>query len=160
MGTLVRLVSLLLLAPAAEAWGSAANPAALSPPPPLWQPANVPWSPSRCARPEACETALELPVPGSEEGLALRYDPRVDDAIAQWGDCLASFGACLETAARPDGPAIARCVGLSACPARCKRTFRTRLAGATDAEAAEAAFLAVFVDEGAPCLPPVGEPER
>lgn len=118
-----------------------------------WAPTSVPYDPT-CARDclEVGEYSAGHHVVG---GLVLRYNPAVDDPIAQWGDCLESMLVCLE-----GGSEARACMDEAACPTACKRLVEGHAGGATDKSDIVAAFERVFIDEGAPCrpvAPPDGE---
>jgi len=113
----------------------------------VWQPTTIPFDPT-CAN---CETIASGDY-GHSGDLTLSYDPDVDDAIAQWGDCLESFRRCLVGG----GLALA-CSEQSICPESCRADFESRIGGLTELPAQIEAFEAVYIDDGAPCLPPADE---
>lgn len=126
------------------------------PPADLWQPATVQFDPD-CA--EDCRVVLSERPTGhggsGEATMEMVTDPRLDDAIAQWGDCLDTVMACL-AADETEGDAaraahLRQCVANSACPAACRERYARRSAG--DLEAAAAAFEALFLEEDSWCAP-------
>ena len=88
---------------------------------------------------------------GAEGGLELRYDPSVNDAIAQWGDCLDSIFVCLNATADRTPARVNDCVRDAKCPKECKDRYAAR--SVSTIEEAEAAFFGIFVDKDAPCRP-------
>lgn len=88
---------------------------------------------------------------GAEGGLELRYDPNVNDSIAQWGDCLDSVFVCLNAAAGRSPARVGDCVRDAKCPKECKDRYAAR--SVSTIEEAEAAFFGVFVNKDAPCRP-------
>ncbi len=81
----------------------------------------------------------------------LVYNPRIDDAVAQWGDCLQSIMSCVIKLPRNDDKGMRNCVAASICPKECKERF-AREAG-SDMDASEKAFYNVFTDKEAVCRP-------
>jgi len=132
------------------------RPFADRPPADLWQPATTQFDPD-CA--EDCRVVL-TPRPTGHGGtgeatMEMITDPRLDDAIAQWGDCVDTVYACLSVD-EPEGDALRathlrQCVASSACPAPCRERYSTRSAG--DLDAAAAAFATLFLQEDSWCAP-------
>jgi len=87
--------------------------------------------------------------------ISLYVQPDVDDAIAQWGDCLDSVTRCIEDRGLTSSNIVA-CVGESICPDTCKTTFSTEARGVSQVGAALDAFERVFINDGAACLPEGG----
>lgn len=122
----------------------------------VWQPTTTPYDPS-CS--EGCEE-LAVREGGTHgmSGMRLLYNPKVDDPIAQWSDCVMSITLCFEAEAddnmdqREMDDVLKICVQKSHCPSRCKDTFRAKVEGlgflTVDEELEN-----VFVGEQALCLP-------
>ena len=81
----------------------------------------------------------------------LVYDPKVDDAIAQWGDCLQSILVCVRAHHRGDARAANQCVARAACPEACRQRYGDETG--EDIAAAQKALFHVFVDKDAVCRP-------
>jgi hypothetical protein len=113
------------------------------------------WAPTTTAYDPTCASGCEVLQEGEFGhigGITLSFDPKVDDAVAQWGDCIESFRLCIE-----GGGEVRGCSEGSVCPEDCRADLAARLPGAGELEAGLAAFEAVYLDEGAPCLPPLEE---
>jgi len=109
-----------------------------------WLPPSVPYDPD-CG--SGCdESSIELGHLGP--GFTLRVDPDVDDAVAQWGDCVESMLVCLE-----GGNGARDCLATSQCPQICKELFDSRAVGVTDEERLLDVFETVMIEEGAACRP-------
>lgn len=113
-----------------------------------WAPTTTPYDPE-CA--SGCEVIAEGEF-GHVGSVTLAFNPNVDDPVAQWGDCIESFRACVDRG----GDALA-CSESSECPEDCRATFAAQVEGVSELEAQVGVFKAVYLDEGAPCLPPLGE---
>jgi hypothetical protein len=145
-------VLLLLIAGGAAYLLYFAKPAKLD----VWARATVPYS-AGCAG--GCETLRAIGLAhggGPEQATAataprLVYNPRINDPIAQWGDCLQSIMTCVRSQPRGQKTGIDTCVAQSSCPAACKERYASG-AGA-DFSTAEASLFGVFVDEDAVCRP-------
>lgn len=132
------------------------RPAADRPLDDLWQPATAGFDPD-CA--EDCRVVMRQGPsdhdPSSGVTLEIVTDPRLDDAVAQWGDCLDSVLSCAAVDADADTDARAvtlrACVARSQCPAACRERYAARSEG--DLDAAAAAFEAIFLEEDAWCAP-------
>tara|TARA_R110002096_G_scaffold51665_8_gene135041 strand:+ start:1115 stop:1639 length:525 start_codon:yes stop_codon:yes gene_type:complete len=126
------------------------------PPADLWQAATTQFDPD-CG--DACRVVLDERPTGhggsGDASMVMLTDPRLDDAIAQWGDCLDSVISCLDPEAPgqsgPSASQLRQCVANSSCPAACRDRFAERSAG--DLEAAAAAFETLFLVEDAWCAP-------
>lgn len=126
----------------------------------LWRPAHwaagsVPYK-AACA-PGECRTfgaigdshdSGEAAVPVA----VLGYDPKIDDEIAQWGDCLQSVADCAYATEGPPQAVLGACVQQSACPAACKSRFAERAAG-LEGRALLELYLAMFSGEDGYCTP-------
>lgn len=113
------------------------------------------WAPTTTAYDPTCASGCEVLKEGEFGhigGITLSFNPNVDDPVAQWGDCIESFRVCME-----GGGDVRGCSEGSVCPEDCKAELAARLQGAGELEAELAVFKAVYLDEGAPCLPPVEE---
>ncbi|WP_417492462.1 hypothetical protein [Maricaulis sp.] len=126
------------------------------PPPDLWQPATAQFDPD-CA--EECRVVLSERPTGhggtGEATMVMITDPRLDDAIAQWGQCLDTVYACLAVD-EPEGDGarathLRQCVAASDCPTPCRERYARRAAG--DLDAAVAAFTTLFLEEDSWCAP-------
>ena len=113
------------------------------------------WAPTTTAYDPECASGCQV----LEEGefghvgaVSLSFNPDVDDPVAQWGDCIESFRVCVG-----GGGEVGSCSEDSVCPEDCKADFEARLGSASEIGGQLAAFKAVYLDEGAPCLPPVEE---
>ncbi len=119
-----------------------------------WEQTTVPYD-SECA--EDCKEVGELGEFHGLDGAILRYNPAVDDPIAQWGDCMESILACMDAGAdgatSPEAKAalVNNCVAQSTCPKTCINRF-ARLTSQKQ-EDVDAAFTDVFVGDRAWCLP-------
>ena len=111
-----------------------------------WSPTRVPYDPS-CA--SDCEVVEEGNY-GHIGELQLLVNPDIDDPIAQWGDCIESFTVCID-----NGMDAQSCSEGSVCPEECRVEYEERLVGLSDLEAQLLAFQAVYIDEGARCVPPI-----
>jgi hypothetical protein len=118
-------------------------------PPP--NPGDIGWRPTSVAYDPACETGCET-VYEREVGhvgeVTVRANPDVDDAIAQWGDCLQSFISCMD--AQND---VASCNASSDCPAGCRERVSQKIAGVADVNEQMELYETVFIAPGAPCRP-------
>jgi len=85
---------------------------------------------------------------GHGSAVEFQYNPKVDDAVAQWSDCIADVIACIDS-----DKALPNCVDTARCPTPCKTRFTEAATGAADTEAQLDAFEAVFIDESADCRP-------
>jgi hypothetical protein len=111
----------------------------------VWRETTVAYDPA-CTD---CETLVSGEY-GHVGEIRVAVDADTDDPIAQWGDCLQSFRDCVV-----GGDAADTCSQRSACPESCRADFEGRIVGVTDLRAQISAFEAVYVNVGAPCLPPV-----
>lgn len=122
----------------------------------VWKPTTTPYDP-------ACnDGCVELAVrEGDGHGVyggRLLYDPKVDDSIAQWSDCVMSITLCFEQEAGDDmgqgemDDVLKVCVQKSQCPRRCKDAFRAKVEGISQ-WTVDDELENVFVGEQALCLP-------
>lgn len=72
----------------------------------------------------------------------------VDDPVAQWDRCVREVSDCLVESGELSG-----CVAASACPQECIDAFDAQPGASGDLEAQGQAFEAVFITEGARCVP-------
>ena len=117
-----------------------------------WKPGDHPYH-AQCGK--DCITLGPVGAPGdagSKPVATLAYDPRTNDRIAQWGDCLQSVYLCAN--ARPGAPeaVLPACVQQSQCPTACKDRFRAETAGLTGKPLVKA-YLAMFSAKGGYCTP-------
>lgn len=84
----------------------------------------------------------------------LAYNPKIDDATAQWGDCLQSALTCLHNQKQKNATVLNSCVAASQCPTACKERYSAQT-GAQLAQA-KAAFFTVFLNKDAVCRPEDG----
>ena len=148
--TVLTIVILLIAAGIGVFYFANNNPA-----PYLWDQTSTPYDPT-------CETdCIDAGhLVGGAHGAPsaeLKYNPAVDDPIAQWGDCVQSIFVCLsdngDPAASPKSKAImARsCVAASTCPVPCLERFARKASGSP--KAVEQALLDIFIGDNAWCLP-------
>ena len=116
----------------------------------VWQPATESYAPERCSKGE-CDPVLEIPF-AADQSVTLTYDPRIDDAVAQWADCLEAVVGCIEKA-KGAPAAYPVCVAQSSCPVSCRKAFAKRASGAGRKEEMIAAMEAVFLAPDALCNP-------
>jgi hypothetical protein len=132
--------------------GAAATPPGGPPPVATGRPDASPWRPATTPYDPACSTGCkEIKHVREHHGadLHMLVNPRVDDAIAQWGDCLQSFTDCVGA----DTTAITQCAARSACPASCRAAFASQAAGESDPRRLLDIFESIFVRDGAMCRP-------
>lgn len=122
----------------------------------VWQPTTTPYDPS-CS--EGCEElAIREGSAHGMSGMRLLYNPKVDDPIAQWSDCVMSITLCFEAEAgdsmdqREMDDVLKVCVQKSQCPFRCKDAFRAKVEGISQ-WTVDDELENVFVGEQALCLP-------
>lgn len=121
----------------------------------VWREAKVPYSVG--CKGGDCKVLLPLSPthggtrPKDGKTRALVYNPRIDDAVAQWGDCLQSIMTCMTKLKRNDDKGMRNCVAVSICPKECKERFAGE--AGTDMDSSEAAFYNVFTDKEAVCRP-------
>ncbi len=121
-------------------------------PEPVWEPVTGTFNPEHCLQGQ-CRELLRLPASGKEVA-SLIVDPAVDDAIAQWSDCLASVAVCVETAESADtADILLSCVRESQCPASCRELFARESDGVEDIDALWQRYEQQFVDKGGACVP-------
>lgn len=153
-GFVAMVVILTILAGAVIAWWLTRDTDA--PPPDLWAETSHPYDPD-CS--EECPEIL-APRPlghGSRDGMtfSMRTDPRIDDAVAQWGACMDSVFTCVDTeppaAESERADHLRQCVAQSTCPDRCKTRFADSSGQSLDDAAT--AFQELFLEDNAWCLP-------
>ena len=92
---------------------------------------------------------MESVVPGHHgPGIPLVFDPQVDDATAQWSDCIESVMRCVRKKKRFSG-----CVTDRACPKTCVDSFQRKVTGANTYKAQRKVFESIFINDGAMCVP-------
>ncbi len=122
----------------------------------VWQPTTVPYDPS-CSE-ECDELVVREGGTHGMSGMRLLYNPKVDDPIAQWSDCVMSITLCFEAEAddsmdqREMDDVLKVCVQKSQCPNRCKEVFRAKVE-AISLLTVDEELENVFVGEQALCLP-------
>ena len=117
----------------------------------LWKPPARPWQPDHCER-RPCRPLAAVPVGPSR--LLLLVDPELDDAVAQWGDCVDQFRSCVDGLQDPTAASVHACMAnATACPAPCREAFQRRAGDASDLAGLLTAFSEVYLDLDAPCLP-------
>jgi hypothetical protein len=121
----------------------------------VWKPATVPYSEGCKGGCKPVRTIGVAPGGPREKNPAdapqLVYNPRIDDAVAQWGDCLQSVMTCLKGAKEKNGAAVNACVARSQCPKDCKDHFAARTGD--DEKTARTALFSTFIDADAVCRP-------
>lgn len=122
----------------------------------VWQPATTPYDPA-CT--EGCEEVAVREGDGhGVYGARLLYNPKVDDPVAQWSDCVMSITVCFQEEAddsmdqREMDDVMKVCVQKSQCPSRCRDAFRAKVEGISRWSVDEE-LENVFVGEHALCLP-------
>ncbi len=114
-----------------------------------------PWAEATTPATLMCESTDCIRLPpidaghGGEGGLNIAYDPGIDDAVSQWGDCLSSVLSC-----RGETGDTHACVQGSVCPETCREGFAVAASGQTDEAALGQLFLTYFVEDGGACVPP------
>ena len=118
-----------------------------------WKPGDQPYH-ADCT-PTGCIKLGPVGAPGGDGSKAiavLGYDPKINDRIAQWADCLQSVQICTDAHAGAPEQVLPACVQQSQCPADCKDHFRVTSAGLTGKPLLKA-YLAMFSDKGGYCTP-------
>lgn len=118
----------------------------------IWRPTTVPFDPE-------CKTGCqEVKHVRDAHGadMTFMYNPKVDDAVAQWGDCVHTMLTCL---VKPETD-LTGCVGKSACPEQCRARFLDRIGGERDPRRVLGVLEAVFIVKGAECGPGDGPEGR
>lgn len=110
----------------------------------VWAPTTHPYDPA-C---EGCQQVGVVAMGHLGGAVTLRFDPLVDDPVAQWGDCVESLLVCLEGGGDP-----LSCGDSADCPAACKAAFQAQVTGISDVEGQVGALEAVYIVPGAPCRP-------
>jgi hypothetical protein len=116
---------------------------------------ETPWTPATVSYDPQCKKGCkELRSTSLTHlgNISLYVQPKVDDAIAQWGDCLDSVTQCIEDRGLT-GPDIIACVEKSICPQACKVAFSAQARDAIQVNEALDAFERVFINDGGVCLP-------
>jgi len=108
-----------------------------------WQPATVTYDPS-CSG-DKCKPAGAVSL-GHFGDVEFAIQPDVDDAIAQWGDCLDSLMACMKKDGKPGD-----CVDRSICPQPCKQRYHESTPDDVEFLAGLDAIETLFVKNGAAC---------
>jgi len=108
-----------------------------------WVPATVAYD-SECSG-DKCKPAGTVSL-GHFGDVEFAIQPDVDDAVAQWGDCLDSLMACMEKDGTPGD-----CVDRSTCPQACKQKYHESTPGDVEYLAGLDAIESLFVKEGAAC---------
>jgi len=125
-------------------------------PPDVWAETTVPFDPA-CT--ENCEElGGVIDSAHGSPALEFSYNPNVDDAVAQYGDCMQSVFQCIADAEldpfadQSQKAAVTRgCVAQSICPAECKDRFASEASGSP--AAVMTAFESTFIANDAWCLP-------
>ena len=111
----------------------------------VWKATTVPYD-TPCG--EHCEVVNEVKLAHFGLEVAIVHDPKVDDALSQWGTCLDSIFSCFK-----ETQDLKACAAESTCPDPCKEQLATALADVDIVEAQVAALDAVMIDDGAVCRP-------
>lgn len=90
--------------------------------------------------------------PGATPVAVLGYDPKINDRIAQWGDCLQSVSNCAYSREGPPEAVLPVCVQQSQCPAACKQRFASTVAGLKGKPLVDA-YLEMFSGKDGYCTP-------
>ncbi len=115
----------------------------------IWRPTTVPFDPE--CRKDCREVKHVRDAHGAD--MTFLYNPKVDDALAQWGDCVHSILTCL---VKPETD-LPGCVGKSACPEQCRARFLDRIGGERDPRRILGILESVFIVRGADCGPGDGQ---
>jgi hypothetical protein len=113
----------------------------------VWQPTTVPFDPE-------CKSGCQDELIGTKlahgfDEAHLQWNPAVDDAVAQWGDCLASMLRCFR-----EQHDVRACAAEGDCPTQCKALFTERAPAGADDRALLRVLDGVYVNDDAPCRPP------
>lgn len=135
------------------AWACLSGCPRPSTPPPqdnttLWRATTTPYPPA-CDN-GACTSLHQVNLAHVDETVDIRFDPRVDDPVAQWADCLQQVFDCVKA----DGPTrFSICVtGATLCPTTCRQRYTSTLAGGEgDLTREKTAFKAVYLDHSSSC---------
>lgn len=121
----------------------------------VWKPATVAYT-ANCG--PDCKTLRPIApghggsVPQDARNIPrLEYNPKVDDAVAQWGDCLQSIMVCVEKQSRNNAPAVNACVAQAMCPQACKDRFQSKTGQSI--QVVQKALFGTFVSKDAVCRP-------
>lgn len=111
-----------------------------------------PWKPTTVPRDPTCATGcVEYGPINMTHGGPMKFyvQPDVDDALAQWADCVESMQACLK---RTDF-AVSACMAEALCPRPCKDRYASIARAETDTDTLLDVFQEVFLDRDAVCAP-------
>lgn len=116
-----------------------------------WQPTTVPYD-SECEG-ECLENIEEIAVIATPHlsGIKIFVRPDVNDAIAQWGDCLDTIMDCI--AEKDDASQAAACVAQSQCPDSCKDAYAKQFNAGMSDEQQMSGIDIIFLDDNAFCAP-------
>jgi hypothetical protein len=118
-----------------------------------WTPGDTPYR-VNCGA--GCKSLGKIGSPhgpdGAEPVATLAVDPKVNDRIAQWGDCLQSVSDCAYGRAGAPEAVLPVCVRQAKCPAACKEAFASRTAGLKGRPVVDA-YLDMFSGKDGYCTP-------
>ena len=107
---------------------------------PIWKSGSI-TPDTQCK--EDCEQLSSLAPGHKGEKIQLVYNPRINDEIAQWGDCLDTVMRCK----KDKNNSFRDCVSTSSCPQACKKAIKE------DTRPDDIAFEALFINNGGLCVP-------
>jgi len=119
----------------------------------LWPRTPNPWQPTTEAYKVDCGaecSVISSVTPGHKgSALPLIYNPKVNDEIAQWGDCIETVMKCVRQA-----NTFKECVDEDvSCPAICVEKFQSKVQNITNPKRQRKIFESIFIDDGGLCVP-------
>ncbi len=140
----ITFIALLMTACGGGGSGGTGGDASNKPSP--WQATTKAFDPDCSDCPVVIEYSAQESAHGSS--IQIKYDPTVDDEVAQWGNCVIQVLQCIENSSdlRP-------CIAIPECPASCQTAYQEAGGDSADLASQFDAFEAVFTDDDAPCLP-------
>jgi hypothetical protein len=123
----------------------------------VWKPTTTPYSPV-CDSSDCEVLSFHEGSVHGVTGTQLIYNPNIDDAISQWGDCIMEVSLCFyegsnqETSTIEMQENLSACVQKSECPSKCKNAYAISYNQRRSKEAWDI-FEDVFSGEDALCLP-------
>ena len=119
----------------------------------FWPQKPNPWQPTTQSYKANCGAdcaILTNVIPGHKgNAMPLVYDPKIDDATAQWGDCLEDVMQCVHKT-----KSFKKCVNFNtSCPTICVEKFESKAKNVTEFKQQRKIFENIFIDDNALCLP-------
>jgi hypothetical protein len=110
-----------------------------------WKKADVPYT-TDCNK---CPI-VESVIPGHHgSAMPLVFNPDVDDATAQWSDCIESVMRCMR-----EKKSFTSCVTeTSSCPKVCVTSFQKQVAKVKTYKEQRRVFESIFINDGGMCVP-------